>query len=68
MGPPPQGIQLITGTADFIRNFPPMSAAGTRQDPQQGPLLNSSGGGWDGGAGSGALARPATEILSHRGV
>jgi hypothetical protein len=24
------GLQLVTGTADFIRHFPPMSAAGTR--------------------------------------
>jgi len=68
-GLPPQGIQLITGTADFIRNFPPMSAAGTRQHPQQGPLLSSSGGGGDGGGdGSGALARPTTGLLWPRGV
>jgi hypothetical protein len=67
-GLPPVGIQLITGTADFIRNFPPMSAAGTRQHPQQGPLLSSSGGGGDEGDGSGALARPTTGLLWPRGV
>ncbi len=32
-------MQLITGTADFIRHFPPMSAVGARQHPQQGPCL-----------------------------
>ena len=70
-GLPPGGLQLVTGTADFIRNFPPMSAAGTRQHPQQGPLLSSSGdgsGGGDGGDGSGALARPTTGLLWPRGV
>jgi len=67
---PPQGIQLITGTADFIRHFPPMSAMGARQHPQQGPLLNSTGGGdgGDGGDGSGGLARPTTGLLWPRGV
>jgi hypothetical protein len=65
---PPQGIQLITGTADFIRHFPPMSAAGTRQHPQQGPLLSSSGGGGNGSDGSGALVRPTTGLLWPRGV
>ena len=29
-GLPPVGVQLVTGTADFIRHFPPMSAASTR--------------------------------------
>ena len=70
-GLPPGGLQLVTGTADFIRHFPPMSAAGTRQHPQQGPLLSSSGdgsGGGDGGDGSGALARPTTGLLWPRGV
>ncbi|MCX5955864.1 MAG: hypothetical protein NTW51_05525 [Cyanobacteria bacterium] len=67
-GLPPQGIQLITGTADFIRNFPPMSAAGTNQHPQQGPLLSSSGSEGDGGDGSGALSRPTTGLLWPRGV
>ena len=68
-GLPPVGLQLVTGTADFIRNFPPMSAAGTRQHPQQGPLLSSSGGGGDGGGdGSGALVRPTTGLLWPRGV
>ncbi len=67
-GRPPQGIELITGSADFIRHFPPMSAAGTRQHPQQGPLLSSSGGGSGGGDGSGALARPTTGLLWPRGV
>jgi hypothetical protein len=27
---PPVGLQMVTGPADFIRHFPPMSAAGTR--------------------------------------
>jgi hypothetical protein len=67
-GLPPGGLQLITGTADFIRHFPPMSAAGTRQHPQQGPLLNSSSGGGDGGDGSGTPARPTTGLLWPRGV
>jgi hypothetical protein len=68
-GLPHWGLQLVTGTADFIRNFPPMSAAGTRQHPQQGPLLSSSGGGGDGGRdGSGALVRPTTGLLWPRGV
>jgi hypothetical protein len=53
----PQGIQLITGTADFIRHFQPMNAAGTRQHPQQGPLLSSSAGGSGGGDGSDTPAR-----------
>jgi hypothetical protein len=66
-GLPPVSCQLITGTADFIRHFPPMSAAGTHQHPQQGPLLNSSG---DGGGGDGSvpLARPTTGLLWPRGV
>jgi hypothetical protein len=38
-------MQLITGTTDFIRHFPPMSAMGARQRPQQGALLSGSGGG-----------------------
>lgn len=74
-GLPPQGIQLITGTADFIRHFPPMSAMGARQHPQQGPLLSGSGGGGGGtGGGSGGggtgggPARPATGLLWPRGV
>ena len=67
-GLPPVSFQLISGTADFIRHFPPMSAAGTRQHPQQGPLLNSSGGGGDGGDGSGTSARPTTGLLWPRGV
>ncbi|MCX5969619.1 MAG: hypothetical protein NTV57_18700 [Cyanobacteria bacterium] len=76
-GLPPQGlphwgIQLITGTADFIRHYPPMSAMGARQHPQQGPLLLSSGGGGEGGGGSGetggGATRPATGLLWPRGV
>ena len=67
-GLPPQGNQLITGRADFIRHFPPMSAAGTRQHPQQGPLLSSSGGGGDGGDGSDTPARPTTGLLWPRGA
>jgi hypothetical protein len=67
-GLPPVSFQLISGTADFIRHFPPMSAAGTKQHPQQGPLLNSSSGGGDGGDGSGTPARPTTGLLWPRGV
>ncbi len=72
---PPQGIQLITGTADFIRHFPPMSAMGARQHPQQGPLLSGSGGGGGGtGGGSGGggtgggPTRPAIGLLWPRGM
>jgi hypothetical protein len=36
VGLPHWGMQVITGTANFSRNFPPMSAAGTRQHPHQG--------------------------------
>ena len=72
-GLPPQGIQLITGTADFIRHFPPMSAMGARQHPQQGPLLSGSGGGGTGGGSGGGgtgggATRPATGLLWPRGV
>jgi hypothetical protein len=42
-GLPPLSIQLITGTAGFIRHFPAMSAMGARQHPEQGPLLSSPG-------------------------
>jgi len=67
---PPQGWQLVTGTADFIRNFPPMSAVGARQHPQQGPLLSGSAGGaggsGDGGSTGGAPTRPATGLLWPR--
>jgi len=66
-GLPPVSCQLITGTADFIRHFPPMSAVGTRQHPQQGPLLSSSGGSSGGGDGSGTPARPSTGLLWPRG-
>jgi hypothetical protein len=67
-------LQLITGTADFIRHFPHMSAVGTRQHPQQGPLLSGSGSGGggtggDGGGGTGGSpTRPATGLLWPRGV
>jgi hypothetical protein len=66
-------MQLITGTADFIRHFSAMSAMGTRQHPQQGPLLTGSGGGGSGGGGGngetgGGAARPATGLLWPRGT
>jgi hypothetical protein len=64
-GLPPQGIQLMTGTADFIRHFPAMSAMGARQHPQQGPLLSGPGGGGGGETGGGP-ARPATGLLWPR--
>ena len=67
-GLPPQGIQLITGTTDFIRHYPPMSAMGARQHPQQGPLLSSSGVRGDGSDGSGAPVRPTTGLLWPRGL
>jgi hypothetical protein len=71
-GLPPQGIQLITGTTDFIRHYPPMSAMGARQHPQQGLLLSSSGGSGSGGGGSGetggGATRPATGLLWPRGT
>jgi len=66
-GLPPVSCQLITGTADFIRHFPPMSAVGTRQHTQQGPRLARSGGGGDGGDGSDTPARPTTGLLWPRG-
>jgi len=72
-GLPHWGLQLITGTADFIRHFPAMSAMGARQHPQQGPLLSGSGGeggGSGGGQGEtgGGATRPATGLLWPRGV
>ena len=71
-GLPAQGIQLITGTADFIRHYPPMSAMGARQHPQQGPLLsnNPGGGGGTGGGegGTGGSPRPTAGLLWPRRV
>ena len=68
----PLSIQLITGTADFIRHYPPMSAMGARQHPQQGLLLSSSGGGGGGSGGGGetggGATRPATGLLWPRGT
>jgi hypothetical protein len=63
-------MQLITGTADFIRHFPAMSAMGARQHPQQGPLLTGSGGGDSGGGGEtgGGVTRPATGLLWPRRI
>jgi hypothetical protein len=67
-GLPPWGLQLITGRADFIRHFPPMSAMGARQHPQQGPLLSGSGAGGDGGGGAetNPNARPSSGLLWPR--
>ena len=75
-GLPPIGLQLVTGSADFIRNFPHMSAVGARQHPQQGPLLDpgsgggggDSGGGSDGGGSPGGSARPTSGLLWPRGI
>ena len=72
-GLPPQGLQLITATADFIHHVPAMSAMGARQHPQQGPLLSGSGGGGSGGGGGngetgGGATRPATGLLWRRGT
>jgi hypothetical protein len=70
---PPGGLQLVSGSANFIRHFPPMSAVGARQHPQQGPLLSGSsggGGGVGGGGGEtrGGATRPATGLLWPRGI
>jgi hypothetical protein len=71
---PPGGMQLITGTADFISHFPHMSAVGARQHPQQGPLLSGSGGGGGGSGGGGGgetgggVTRPATGLLWPRRI
>ena len=65
-GLPPDGLQMVTATPDFIRNFPPMSAAGARQHPQQGSLLNGS---CSGGSGdTNANARPSSGLLWPRGI
>jgi hypothetical protein len=42
-GQPTTNLQLVTGTADFIRNFPHMNVVGARQHAQQGPLMSSAG-------------------------
>ena len=39
-GLPPQGLELISGTADLIRHVPPMSARGARQ------LIRKTGASW----------------------
>ena len=68
---PPQGTEFLPISADFLRHFPPMSAVGARQHPQQGPLLASTGGGsGDGGSGDGNsnVGRPTTGLLWPRGV
>jgi hypothetical protein len=67
-GLPPQGLQMVTATADFIRHFPALSAVGARQHPQQGPLLSGSGGGGSGGGDTAVNARPSTGLLWPRGV
>ena len=69
VGGPGGDRQFLPASADFIRHFPHMSAVGTRQHPQQGPLLDSGsgGGGGDSGGGSpGGSARPATGLLWPR--
>jgi hypothetical protein len=66
---PPGGMQLVSGSADFIRHFPPMSAVGARQHPQQGPLLDPSSGGERNGGGNGSdSGRPSTGLLWPRGI
>jgi len=63
-GLPHWGLQLVTGTAAFIRQFPHMSALGARQHPQQGPLLSGTGGGSGGGGETGGGAtRPPNGLL-----
>ena len=67
--PPPGGMQLVSGSADFIHHFPPMSAVGARQHPQQGPLLDPSSGGERNGGGNGSdSGRPSTGLLWPRGI
>jgi hypothetical protein len=64
----PDGVmlQLITGTADFIRHFPHMSAEVARQHPQQSPLLSGAGagGGGDGKTGGGLTRRATVAALA----
>ena len=70
-GQPHWGLQLITGTTDFIRYFPHMSALGARQHPQQGPLLSGSGGGSGGNGGGetgGGTTLPTTGLPWPRGI
>ena len=62
---PPGGMQLVSGSADFIRHFPPMSAVGARQHPQQSTLLSGSGGG-AGGSGTTSSGRPNSGLLWPR--
>jgi hypothetical protein len=66
-GLPPHGIQLITGTADFIRHFPPMSAAGTRQHPQQGPCSPVQGVGVTGEMAAAHLPGPPRDCFGLGG-
>jgi hypothetical protein len=65
---PPGGMQLITGSADFIRHFPPMSAVGARQHPQQGPLVDRGSDSGVGEAGESCTGskRPASGLLWPR--
>jgi hypothetical protein len=75
VGQPASDVQFLPASADFIRHFPHMSAVGTRQHPQQGPLLDpGSGGGGDGGgggsdgggSGGSGSARPSSGLLWPR--
>jgi hypothetical protein len=74
VGGPAGDVQFLPASADFIRNFPHMSAVGARQHPQQGPLLDPGSGGGEGGGGSdgggspGGSARPASGLLWPRGI
>jgi hypothetical protein len=74
VGQPTSDVQFLPASADFNRHFPHMSAVGTRQHPQQGPLLDPGlgGGGGDGGdsegggSGGGASTRPSSGLLWPR--
>jgi hypothetical protein len=68
VGGPAGDMQFLPASADFIRHFPHMSAVGTRQHPQQGPLLDpGTGGGGSSGDGNGSgSARPNSGLLWPR--
>jgi hypothetical protein len=71
-------VQFLPASPDFVRHFPHMSAVGTRQHPQQGPLLDpgsgggsgsdggDGGGGGEGSGGGSGSARPSSGLLWPR--
>jgi hypothetical protein len=71
VGQPAGDVQFLPASADFVRHFPHMSAIGTRQHPQQGPLLEpgfgDGGSGVGGGDGNGSSSgRPSSGLLWPR--